>query len=164
MKQVLLIITLLFIVQCSFAQTSYYKGEWTTKNKYDLFTGIFKIEIKKDGTANAELLWIYQATDSSNQEMVNLYNGKKGKSGIEYATGNFAANTNDLYFEGKEKDDPHVILGVDKYHLKLAANKQAIYGYTETGGTNEGLLYAVKMNEAGGKKEFMAAKAKVKKL
>jgi hypothetical protein len=163
MKQLLLIFMLLFTLTCSFAQISYYKGEWTSKNKTDLFTGIFKIDIKKDGIVNAELLWIYRAIDSSNQELVNLYAGKKGKSGIEYATGNFSPNTNDLYIEGKEKDDPDVILGVDKYHLKLTANKQAIYGFSETGGTNEGLLYAVKMNEAGGKKEFMAARAKVKK-
>lgn len=162
MKQVLLIFTLLFILQCSFAQISYFKGEWTLVNKHDLFTGIFKIEIKNDGTATAEAVWTYLATDSNSQDYIDLYKGKKGKSGIEYLTGNFSTVTNDLYFEGKEKDDPHVILGLDKYHLKLAANKEAIYGSTETGGTNQGLLYAVKLNEAAGKKEFMAARAKVK--
>jgi hypothetical protein len=163
MKQILLIFLLLFTLQCSYAQTSYYKGEWTMLNKQDLFTGIFKIEIKKDGTVNAELLWTYLAVDSTRQDMIDLYKGKKGRSGIEYATGNFSAAGNDLYFEGKEKDDPYVILGVDKYHLKLAANKQAIYGTTETGGTNEGLLYAVKMDNETGKKEFSAARSKIKK-
>jgi len=38
-----------------------------------------------------------------------------------------------------------------------------IYGTTETQGTNEGMLYAVKLNDAAGEKEFMAAKARVKK-
>jgi hypothetical protein len=162
MKQLMLIFTLVLALQCSFAQTAYYKGEWTTKNKADLFTGIFKIEIKNDGTVNAEMVWTYLATDSAVKEVVNMYKGKKGKSGIEYATGNFSANTNDIYFEGKEKDDPHVILGFDKYHLKLAANQQAIYGTTETAGTNEGLFYAVKLENEAGKKDFMAAKANIK--
>ena len=52
---------------------------------------------------------------------------------------------------------------IKQYHIKLAANKQAIYGTTETEGTNEGLLYAVKITGKTGEKEFLAAKAKVKK-
>ena len=66
-------------------------------------------------------------------------------------------------FEGQKADDPALILGLDKYHLKLSVNKQAIYGTTETQGTNEGLLYATKLNSASGEKEFTAAKARVKK-
>ncbi len=163
MKQALLIIALLFTIHISNAQTSYYKGEWTMINKSDLFTGIFKIEIKPNGTAIAALIWTYLATDSSNQEMINIYKGKKGKSGIEYAEGKFTAATNDLYLDGKSLIDPHTILGNDKYHLKQAANKQAIYGSTEANGTNEGLLYAVKLDNAAGEKEFSAAKVRIKK-
>ena len=95
--------------------------------------------------------------------MVDLYKGKKGRSGTEYLEGRFDAATGDFYFEGKEKDDPDMILGLDKYHAKLSANKQVIYGTTETEGTKEGLMYAVKMTNSAGQKEFIAAKAKVKK-
>ena len=125
--------------------------------------GIFKIAVKKDGTANAEIVWTYLATDSTRQEMVDLYKGKKGRSGTEYLEGRFDAATGDFYFEGKEKDDPDMILGLDKYHAKLSANKQVIYGTTETERTKEGLMYAVKMTNSAGQKEFIAAKAKVKK-
>jgi hypothetical protein len=164
MKKVFLSITLLLALQYGFSQASisYYKGEWTTVNKHDLFTGIFKIGINAEGKAKAEIVWTYLATDSTNKDLQEMYKGKKGKSGIEYAEGSFSAATNDFYFEGKRADDPAVILGLDKYHIKLAANKQAIYGTTETQGTNEGLLYAVKLNSATGEKEFMAAKARVK--
>lgn len=163
MKKVVFIISLIFALQNSFAQTLYFSGEWSILNQHNLFTGLFKIEIKNDGTAKAELLWTYLATDSTSHDMLDLYKGKKRMSGIEYATGNFSEATNDLYLEGTEKNDPHVILGLDKYHLKLAANKQFIYGSTETEGTNEGLIYAVKLNNTAGEKEFKAAKAKLKK-
>ena len=163
MKQLFITPLLLFSINCCMAQASYFKGEWTLVNKHDLFTGIFKIAVKKDGTAKAEIVWTYLAINSSSQELVEMYKGKKGKSGIEYLEGKFTAATNDFYFEGKEKEDPANILGLDKYHVKLSANKQAIYGTTETEGTNEGLLYAVKITNSAGKKEFLSAKAKVKK-
>ncbi|MEP7237212.1 MAG: hypothetical protein ABI685_05095 [Ferruginibacter sp.] len=162
MKRILLIFSLLFTLQTGFAQTSYFKGEWTALNKNDLFTGLFKIEIKKDGTAKAEFIWTYLATDSNSTEYIDMYKDKKGRSGIEYASGNFMAATNDLYFEGKEKDDPLSIIGLDKYHLKLSINKQVLYGTTETEGTNQGLFYAIKMNNTTGEKEFRAAKSKIK--
>jgi hypothetical protein len=163
MKKILLSLTLLLGLQYAFAQVSYYKGEWTMVNKHDLFTGIFKIGITAAGKIKAEIVWTYLATDSTNKDLLEMYKGKKGKSGIEYAEGSFSAATGDFYFEGKRTDDPFTILGADKYHIKLAADKQVIYGTTETQGTHEGLLYAVKLNDAVGEKEFMAAKAKVKK-
>ena len=163
MKQLFITALLLFSINCCMAQVSYFKGEWTIVNKHDLFTGIFKIAVKKDGIAKAEIVWTYLAIDSTKQEMVDLYKGKKGKSGTEYLEGRFDAATGDFYFEGKQKDDPDTILGLDKYHVKLSANKQAIYGTTETEGTNEGLLYAVKIANKAGEKEFLEAKAKVKK-
>jgi hypothetical protein len=162
MKKIFVTLTLLLSLQCVFSQVSYYKGEWTTVNKNDLFTGIFKIGINAEGKVKAEIVWTYLAADSTNKDMVELYKSKKGRSGIEYAEGTFNPATNDFYFEGIKSDDPFTILGLDKYHIKLAAEKQAIYGTTETQGTNEGMLYAVKLEDAAGEKEFMDAKEKVK--
>jgi hypothetical protein len=164
MKKLFLATALLFVMQSGFSQVSvsYYKGEWTEVNKHTLFTGIFKIAIKKNGEAVAEMVWTYQAIDSSNRDQLILYFGKKGRSGIEYAEGSFSEATKDLQFESKRTDDPAYILGLDKYHIKLSANKQVLYGKSETQGTNEGLLYAVKMDNKTGEKEFMAAKAKIK--
>lgn len=163
MKKLLATCTLLFCLHHGFAQVTYYKGEWTRLNKQELFTGIFKIVTDASGKVKAEIVWTYLAIDSSNSEMMDMYKGKKGKSGIEYAEGNFTAAGNDIYFEGNKTDDPFVILGTDKYHLKLSTNRQVIYGSTETQGSNEGMLYAIKMNDAAGEKEFMDARAKVKK-
>lgn len=163
MKKIFATLIILLCIQCSFAQVSYYKGEWTMLNKHDLFTGIFKIGIDAEGKTRAEIVWTYLAIDSSSKDLIEMYKGKKGRSGIEYAEGYFSASTNDLTFEGKISDDPFVILGLDKYHIKLSADKKVIYGTTETQGTNEGMLYAVKLPDAAGAKEFIAAKARVKK-
>jgi hypothetical protein len=163
MKKIILFFFLSMTIHTSFAQVFYYKGEWTMKNKQDLFTGIFKIGIKKDGKATGQFVWTYVAIDSTNSSLLDMYAGKKGMSGIEYAEGNFNAVTNDLFFEGISKDDPNLILGLDKYHLKFSAGKQAIYGITETEGTNEGLLFGLQLTKETGEKEFMAAKEKIKK-
>ena len=163
MKKLFVTLILLLSLQCGFSQVSYYKGEWTSINKQDLFTGILKIRIAADGQVKAQIVWTYLAIDSTNKDMLEMYKGKKGRSGIEYTEGYFSASTNDFNFEGKKLDDPFVILGLDKYHLKRSANKQAIYGTTETQGTNEGMLYAVKISYAAGKKEFTVAKKKVNK-
>jgi len=165
MKKIFFTSALLVIFYTGFSQvtTSYYKGEWTRKNKQDLFTGIFKIGIKKDGHATGQFVWTVWAVDSTNSSLLDMYIEKKGMSGIEYVEGTFNAETNDFYFEGKSKDDPNLILGLDKYHIKLTANKQTIYGTTETEGTNEGLVFAVTLNNEAGEKDFVIAKEKVKK-
>ena len=163
MKKLFVSVTLLCSLQYSFSQVSYYKGEWTAVNKQDLFTGVFKIGRNAEGKVKAQFIWTYLRIDSANKDLMDMYKGKKGRSGIEYAEGYFSASTNDFNLEGKRKVDPFTILGLDKYHIKFFADKQAIYGTTETQGTNEGLLYAVKLSNATGKKIFMAAKAKVKK-
>lgn len=163
MKQILVILVLLFTFNCSNAQTTYYNGEWTKLNKTDLFSGIFQLVVKPDGTVKTAFIWTYLAVDSTNQELVQYYKDKKGASGIEYGDGTFNSETGYFSLEGKDLADPNEILGKDKYHLKLAVNKQVIYGSTETEGTNEGLFFGVKMNNADGEKEFAAASAKIKK-
>ena len=163
MKKLFVTLTLLACMQFCFAQVSYYKGEWTRVNKQELFTGILKVTTNAAGTVKVEIVWTYLAIDSSNSELMDMYKGKKGRSGIEYAEGSFSTAGNDLSFESIKTDDPFTILGLDKYHLKLSADKKVIYGSTETQGSNEGLMYAIKLPDAAGAKEFMIARARVKK-
>lgn len=164
MKKIFLTSALLVIYFVGFSQvtTSYYKGEWTEVKKHTLFTCILKISITSSGEAKAETVWTYLAIDSTNKEMREYYQDKEGKSGIAFAEGIYSETTNDLYLEDKSTDDPAIILGFDKYHLKFTANKNVIYGKTETNGTNEGLMYAIKLNSKKGEKEFITAKTGVK--
>lgn len=164
MKKWVLITLLSIITYCSNAQLAYYKGEWTMIDQQDLFTGIFKISLKKDGTVSGQLVWTYQATDSTDNNTLALYKGKrKGTIGIENVEGHYTAATRSIYFEGIRKVDPDEVIGLDKYTLKLSNNKQVIYGTTATGGSNKGLFYAVKINNQTGEKEFNAATTTLKK-
>ena len=162
MKKLLLASLLCTAFYCSQAQVAYYKGEWTMVDKHDLFTGVFRLETKNDGRVNGQLIWLYLATDSSDNVMIDMYKGKKGRQGIEIVEGRYTPSTHDLYFKGEDKVDPYTILGLDEYSLKYSADKQVIYGTTATGGTNKGLFYAIKMNSAAGAAAFNAAKLKVK--
>lgn len=162
MKKSLLLSFICFAMIPAIAQVAYYKGEWTMVDKHDLFTGIFKIDIKNDGRVNGEFVWLYLATDSSDNTMLDMYKGKKGRQGIEILEGRCTPTTHDLYLKGEDKVDPYAILGLDEYTLKYSADKQVIYGTTATEGTNKGLFFATKMNTATGSAAFNAAKQKVK--
>lgn len=165
MKHSFLPVVFLLLIQTGFSQVSvsYYKGEWTEAKKHTLFTCIFKLSIFAGGEAKAETVWTYQAIDSANNELKELYSGKKGKSGIAFAEGTYSEPTNDLYLEDKNTEDPASILGFDRYHLKLTPGKKVIYGKTEGAGANEGLMFAAKLDNKTGEIEFMKARARVKK-
>ncbi len=144
------------------AQVLYFKGEWTKVNTTELFTGIFRIEIKDGAVVTGELLWTYLAADSSDANMVEYYKGKKGKKAIEFVEGTYDAATSDIYFEGRKKNDPSEVIGEDKYSLKFSANKMVLYGMTDSNGQKNGLFYAAKANTAVAAQEFAAAKRKIK--
>ena len=163
MKKFSLTFLICFMIHFLFAQVFYYKAEWSMKDKHDLFTGICKIEIKDNEMVKGELVWKFLAVDSTDNSMMDMYKGKKGKSGIEFVEGNYNPSTHDIFFEGQEKDDPCEILGLDKYSLKRSADGLVLYGTTATGGTNKGLFYAHKLKAVEGVMEFKTAKLKVSK-
>jgi hypothetical protein len=163
MKKLLVLFILCCITYGSMAQVAYYRAEWTKKDNNELFTAICKITTDQQNVITGELVWTYLACDSSDQIMMDMYKGKKGKMGIEFVEGNYAATTHDVIFNGTRKDDPDEVIGEDKYTLKLSANKQVLYGTTWANGTNNGLFYATKLPAAAAEKEFMLARAKIKK-
>jgi hypothetical protein len=166
MKRFLLITALSLLVFSGQAQTTnYYKGEWRVAHKMDLFTCICKVDIAKDYTVKAEFAWVFNAIDTADETMMELYKGKEGKTGIEFAEGAYNSSTGDIYLEAVELNDPNMILGKTRYQLKLSADKQVIYGDTEAleeGQGDAGTFYAIKMRDGNGKKEFLALQKSVK--
>ena len=162
MKKFILGFLLFVSSDTAFSQTSlFFKGEWTVTDRNELFTCYCKLDILPGAVVKAEFIWTYLATDSSNQELVTYYKGKKGKTGIEFARGTFTAHTNDIFLSTTDLNDPETILGKGKYYLKISADRQAIYGTTATPeGTDPGLFYAVKT--AISNNEFDQLKSKIK--
>ena len=162
MKRICFAAFLLFLVHASMSQVTYYKGEWRVPDKTDLFTCICKIDIQKGAAVEAEFIWIFKAIDSTNEEMMKMYEGKQGKKGIEFTKGTYNPATGDIYLEATQLRDPDVILGMAKYFLKLSANKKTVYGTTKNiVGDEPGVFYAVRMKSSGSK-EFEMLKKSVK--
>ena len=156
------VVILFFFMHSCFAQSTYYKGEWTVKDKTDLFTCLVKIDIKKDGTATGEFIWKYISIDSSNAELVELYKGKKNKTGIEYTAGTYNAASSYMYLETVKHSDPDMILGSTKYFIKLSAGKQILYGTTTNlNGEEPGLVCLVQIKSSAAK-VFNDLKRKIK--
>jgi hypothetical protein len=162
MKTIAGIAIMLFITYSCAAQVSYYKGEWTVKNKTDLFNCLCKLEIKNNTSVVAEFAWTFISIDSTNTELLDSYKNKKGKTGIEYTEGTFNPATGDINLIAVRLADPHEILGMTKYQLKFSFDKMAIYG-TTTGIENDepGLFYAVAMKKSEGSQKFNVLKNKV---
>lgn len=162
MKRIILLSLQLILSATLFAQTNYYKGEWTCAEKADLFTGIFQITIKNGNAVTGKLIWTFRAVDKGAADMLEMYKGKKGKMGMEYVKGSFDNSTNSIYFEGIKKKDPQMVIGMDKYTLKLSKDKKVIYGKTDSNGENNGLFYGIKMNRKKGAKEFIILRRKIR--
>ncbi len=153
MKNKTITLLLLLSFHVAVSQVTYYKGEWRVPGKADLFTCICKLEIQQDSVITAEYAWVFQIIDSTNTELLELYKNKNGKTGIEFAKGTYHPGTGDIYLEATGLDDPHEILGMTKYLLKMSADKQTLYGNTLGVETDDpGLFCAVKMKSSGRKK------------
>lgn len=150
----------MFLFVQIFAQVTYYKGEWTKINSEDNFSGILKLDIK-DTALTGDIIWTFVAIDSNDDASVKYYKSQKGKTGIEYVKGSFFKKNSDIQFEGIEKKDPHMIIGLDKYLLKLSLNKMVIYGRTLSNGENNGLVYFYKIDKLIGEKEFNLLRTKL---
>lgn len=160
MKKILLSFALIFYLGNAFAQVTYYKGEWTKVNSEANFSAFLKLEIK-DSMAKGEIIWTFKAIDSADDVSIKYYKGQKGKMGIEYVKGIFSAKTYDIQFEGISKTDPDLIIGMDKYLLKLSLDRSVIYGRTLANGENNGLVYFYKVNSLTVAKEFNSLRSKI---
>ena len=155
-----LLAAFLVISTFSYAQVTYYKGEWTKIKSAANFSCILKLDLK-DSIVHADILWTYNAIDSSDKEYMEYYKNKKGRMGLEFATGKFSSLTNDFILEGTTKIDPDLIIGLDKYLLKLSLNKQVIYGATYSNGDKNGLTYFIRSTDPRLISEFEAMKERL---
>ena len=162
MKKTLFALAIILSFTSLRAQTSYYAGEWTVVNKQELFKCVMQLRIKNKTTVTAKLIWTYLSTDSTSAELMDIYQGKKGKRGMEIVEGTYDKATNDIYFTGVKKIDPHNVIGLDKYTLKLSADKKAIYGKTDSNGQDNGLFYAHRMDQKTGKKRFYTLRKQIR--
>ena len=160
MKKFFIFSAIIILSLNSYSQVSYYKGEWTKINNQSNFSGTLKLEIM-DTIVTADILWTYIAIDSTDKASMEYYQNKKGRMGIEYIKGKYSPITHDFIFEGISKTDPDLIIGLDKYILKLSLNKQVIYGETYSNGDKDGLAFFIRNNDPNLIKEMEEMKNKL---
>lgn len=160
MKRISCFFLVIMIPVLVYCQTTYYKGEWSTSGGTSLYKAVIKLTITHT-VAEAAIYWTYVSCDSSKDDLVKFMEGKQGKSAIEYTNGFTRPVHRDIYLTGKYTYDPHTVIGMDEYRLKLSADGQVLYGKTEAGGTGNGLIYAIKLSNTSGEKEVAALKTKI---
>jgi hypothetical protein len=109
-----------------------WQGNWTESSGY-----IYRAEAHlkaADSTIVGSINWTLMKSPQTAEQF------KLGMTGIEYVHGKFDPQSRVLTFEGYKKDDPNIILGLDKYKLILADNDKVVGGITSNHGTWTGLL------------------------
>jgi hypothetical protein len=160
MKRMTYLLAGLFTPLIIFCQATYYKGEWSTSGGTSLYKAVIKLTITNT-VAEAAIYWTYVSCDSSKDDLVKFMKGKQGKSAIEYTAGFTRPVHRDIYLAGKYTSDPHTVIGLDQYQLKLSADGNVLYGKTEAGGAKNGLFYAILIRKDEAEKEIGKIKKEI---
>ena len=107
-----------------------YSGEWTNEEGY-VFT--FKLHLEKD---NSYFTWT---------EINSPYKPKPDTATAkEFLKITAGTNNKTLILVGIREDDPHNIIGIDEYSLKLSEDWKVLYGITKNHGNWKGRIYGIK--------------------
>jgi len=103
-----------------------YSGEWSNEEGY-VFT--FKLHLEKD---NSYFTW------------TSINPPSKPDTAKEFLKITAGTNNKTLILAGIRKDDPHNIIGIDEYSLKLSEDGKVLYGITKNHGDWKGRIYGIK--------------------
>ncbi len=98
------------------------------------FDAKLRLRVLPDGAVEGSIHWTFTKSDREES------NRNVGRSGTEFVWGAYDPKTRLLLIDGYRRDDPHAILGLDRYRLTLGAKNQTLGGTTWAGGSNEGRL------------------------
>ena len=97
-------------------------GTWTESGfRYE---AVMVLVVDSNGSVEGSINWTLRATPRPNEA------GKVGLKGVEYIRGKFYPDPGALVVEGYRKDDPNVILGLDKYRLIVSESRKTMGGIT----------------------------------
>jgi hypothetical protein len=117
-----------------------WKGMFTDKRDNE-YRAVVNLQFSADKTLHGRIEWTL--TKSKRDD----YQAKIGLAGIEFVWGLFDADKRLLTLEGYRRDDPHRILGLDKYMLSLAKDGARLGGSTWDHGNLDGRLDLMPMGK-----------------
>lgn len=112
-----------------------WEGKWTSPSGY-VYT--FKTLFEVDAAHNVKsgINWTLEVSPRAHER------SKIGRKGVEYVKGTYDPNTRAVVLAGYDKNDPHTILGLDRYVLFLSIDGKELKGKTWNHGTWDGKLSA----------------------
>ena len=93
------------------------------------------LDVTASGAIEGAIEWTLLVSPRPNEA------GKIGMKGTEFVRGRFDAAASVLNFEGYRKDDPNVVLGLDKYRLVVSDQRKTMGGITSSGGAWNSKFY-----------------------
>ena len=141
LRTLLILLSLLFIPLASFALgestpsqiRGTWSGQWSNPGGF-LFTGVMTLAPTGNRTVEGQINWTLNRSPRAELQP------KQGMTGIEFVRGSYDPVSRVLSLEGYAKNDPNIILGLDKYRMILSENGAAIGGVTWDNGSWRGLF------------------------
>jgi hypothetical protein len=110
-----------------------WNGTWVNAIGH-IYIAELHLKVSVDGTITGKIDWTLQKSPREAEQ------SKLGLTGVEYVSGKYDAASRVLSFDGYSKDDPNIILGLDRYKLLLAENNSVIGGITYNNGSWLGIF------------------------
>lgn len=112
-------------------------GEWSNHEGF-YFTFSLNLEEQASGLFTGAFIWRLEKSPRSFEQP------KLGTTAVEYVRGTYNTANRKLTLQGFRKDDPHQIIGIDRYELTLSENAELLAGATKDHGTWKGVFYAAR--------------------
>jgi hypothetical protein len=97
-------------------------GMWTASGfRYE---AVMTLNVAANGDAEGAINWTLRVSPRANEA------SKIGMKGTEYIRGKYYPDSATFALDGYRKDDPNVILGLDKYRLVVSETRKSMGGIT----------------------------------
>ena len=121
MKNLFLLILLSFSTSL-LSQTQQFNGTWTKINTTYQFDFDLILKINNSNQVEGYFIWKVIKYDEKNMLSKKHYKNKINLTATEYVKGIYHPSKNEYVLKGYKKSDPHNIIGIDIYNLKLDKN------------------------------------------
>lgn len=142
MRSLAFLLTLILLPATGAAQApiilprqTHWHVEWRNPEGH-FYTAELRLDILKHRWVEGALTWTLRASPRAEEQ------SRIGRSGVERLRGEYHERTGLLVLEGVRLEDPHTILGMDKYELTVDSTVSRIAGKTSQGGTWAGVFSA----------------------
>lgn len=114
--------------------TGSWRGKWTNLAEGYLYDAVLSLKAESNGTATGEIEWTLRSSPLVREQAM------LGKSATELVRGSFDATSERLHLQGYGKRDPHNIIALDEYRLRIIDGAKVIFGDTASHGTWAGRI------------------------